>query len=51
MSGFLKSTFIRNLENGELPDVNVTIDDESLLKLFGGIILVAVIIILIQKIF
>ena len=46
---FFDSKFIKNLENGKLPKVDVAIQNTSIITLSIALVIVAVIIILISK--
>jgi hypothetical protein len=50
MNDFFESKFVQDLKNGKLPEIEVTLADESLIKLFSGILVTAVLIIGISKI-
>jgi hypothetical protein len=47
---FLQSKFFEDLKNGKLPVVEVTIAEETLWQLFGGVFFLALAILLIAKI-
>lgn len=51
---FLDSALVNNLKAGELPEVNanakVNIETDSLIKLFGGMFITAVAIIIVARI-
>lgn len=54
MMSFLDSALVQNLKAGELPEVNanakVQIETESLIKLFAGMFITAVAIIIVSRI-
>ena len=50
MDKLLKSKFFTDLQNGQLPEVQVSISDRGLVSLFAGLLLVGIALILAAKI-